>query len=195
MSQAPGRARRWISSLVDFGWPLGLIIGYLITRDMVLASWGLVAGAAVALATGYILERRIAPMPLAAGTLALVFGLLTLIFHDPRFIYIKPTVTSFAFGLLLLGGLAIRRNPLKMLLGSSLPMPDEGWRRLTVRYGLFFFVMAALNEAVWRTQPETTWLAFRFPGSSLIHIAFGFAQAPLILRYAKLQETPPPPVE
>ena len=111
MAEGKGGARRWISSLVDFGWPLGLIIGYLVTRDMVLASWGLVAGAAIALVVGYVLERRIAPMPLAAGVLALVFGLLTLIFKDPRFIYIKPTVTSLAFGLLLLGGLAIRRNP------------------------------------------------------------------------------------
>ena len=55
MTQSRGGARRWISSLVDFGWPLGLIIGYLITRDMVMASWGLVVGAAIALATGYIL--------------------------------------------------------------------------------------------------------------------------------------------
>jgi len=195
MADGKGGARRWISSLVDFGWPLGLIVGYLITRDMVLASWGLVAGAAIALVVGYVLERRIAPMPLAAGVLALVFGLLTLIFHDPRFIYVKPTVTSLAFGLLLLGGLAIRRNPLKMLLGSSLPMPDEGWRKLTLRYGLFFLVMAALNEFIWRTQSEGVWLAFRFPGSSLIHIAFGLAQAPLILRYARTDETPPPPVE
>jgi intracellular septation protein len=195
MTEGRGGARRWISSLVDFGWPLGLVIGYVITRDMVLASWGLVAGAAIALVTGYILERRIAPMPLAAGVLALVFGLLTLVFHDPRFIYVKPTVTSLAFGGLLLGGLATGRNFLKMLLGSSLPLPDEGWRRLTLRYGVFFLVMAAVNEVIWRTQAEGVWLAFRFPGSSLIHVAFGLAQAPLILRYAQSEETPPPPVE
>lgn len=195
MADGAGGARRWISSLVDFGWPLGLVIGYLVTHDMVLASWGLVAGAALALATGYILERRIAPMPLAAGVLALVFGLLTLVFHDPRFIYVKPTVTSLAFGLLLLGGLAIGRNPLKMLLGSSLPLPEAAWRRLTLRYGIFFLFMAAVNEAIWRTQAEAVWLAFRFPGSSLIHVAFGLAQAPLILRYAQSEETPPPPVE
>jgi intracellular septation protein len=82
-----------------------------------------------------------------------------------------------------------------MLLGSSLPMPDEGWRKLTLRYGVFFLVMAGVNEGVWRTQPEAVWLGFRFPGSSLIHIAFGLAQAPLILRYARREETPPPPVE
>ena len=162
MPEGRSGARRWISSLVDFGWPLGLVIGYVITRDMVLA---------------------------------LVFGLLTLVFHDPRFIYVKPTVTSLAFGLLLLGGLATGRNFLKMLLGSSLPLPDEGWRRLTLRYGVFFLVMAGVNEAIWRTQTEGVWLAFRFPGSSLIHVAFGLAQAPLILRYAKSEETPPPPVE
>jgi intracellular septation protein len=55
--------------------------------------------------------------------------------------------------------------------------------------------MAGVNEVIWRTQAEGVWLAFRFPGSSLIHVAFGLAQAPLILRYAKSEETPPPPVE
>lgn len=193
------RAKKWVSGLVDFGWPLGLIVGFLITHNMVQATWGLVAGAAIALIVGFVLERRIAPMPLVAGLLALMFGSLTLVFHDPRFVYVKPTVTSAAFGLFLIVGMLMGRSPLKVLLGSSsmtvLDLPDEAWRKLTWRYGVFFLAMAVLNEVVWRTQPESFWLAFRFPGATIIHVVFGIAQAPLFMKYAKTEESAPPPVE
>jgi intracellular septation protein len=193
------RAKRWVSGLVDFGWPLGLIIGFVITHNMVQATWGLVIGAGLALAVGLILERRIAPMPLVAGALALIFGTLTLVFHDPRFVYVKPTVTSAAYGLFLIGGMLMGKSPLKVLLSSPslalLSMPDEAWRKLTWRYGLFFIAMALLNEAIWRTQKEAIWLAFRFPGATILHVAFALTQAPLMMKYAQTEETPPAPVE
>lgn len=193
------RAKKWVSGLVDFGWPLGLIVGYLITHNMVQATWGLVAGAAIALVVGFVLERRIAPMPLVAGLMALVFGTLTLVFHDPRFVYVKPTVTSTAFGVFLIGGMLMGHSPLKVMLNSPsltlLALPDEAWKKLTWRYGLFFLFMAALNEFIWRTQGQATWLLFRFPGATIIHVIFGVSQAPLMMKYAKVDETPPPPVE
>lgn len=215
------RAKRWVSGLVDFGWPLGLIAGFLITHDMVKATWGLVAGAAIALVVGYVLERRIAPMPLVAGILAVIFGTLTLVFHDPRFVYVKPTVTSTAFGLFLIGGMLMGHSPLKILLNSRaltlLSLPDDAWRKLTWRYGIFFLFMAALNEAIWRglglpdghptpalaavakaisaTKPEAVWLAFRFPGATIIHVIFGLSQAPLMMKYAQTDEPTPTPVE
>lgn len=215
------RAKRWVSGLVDFGWPLGLIIGFLITHDMVKATWGLVAGAGLALVVGYILERRIAPMPLVAGILALIFGTLTLVFHDPRFVYVKPTVTSACFGLFLIGGMLLGHSPLKVLLNSPsltlLALPDDAWRKLTWRYGIFFLVMAALNETIWRgaglphgqptalmaplvkligaDRPEAVWLLFRFPGATIIHVIFGISQVPLMMKYAESHEAPPPPVE
>lgn len=193
------RARKWVSGLVDFGWPLGLIVGFLITHNMVQATWGLVAGAAIALVVGFALDRRIAPMPLVAGILALIFGTLTLVFHDPRFVYVKPTVTSAAFGLFLIVGMLMGRSPLKILLNSPsltlIAMPDEAWRKLTWRYGIFFLLMAGLNEAIWRTQAEGTWLLFRFPGATIIHVIFGVSQVPLMMKYAHTDEPPPPPVE
>jgi intracellular septation protein len=215
------RAKKWVSGLVDFGWPLGLIVGFLITHDMVKASWGLVAGAAIALVVGYVLERRIAPMPLVAGVLAVIFGTLTLVFHDPRFVYVKPTVTSTAFGLFLIGGMLLGHSPLKILLNSPsltlLALPDVAWRKLTWRYGVFFLIMAGLNEVIWRglglpggqpaaymapfikalsaSKPEEVWLAFRFPGATIIHVIFGISQAPLMMKYGQTDDTPASPVE
>lgn len=188
------QTKKIINGVVEYGWPAGFLIVFLLTKDLVQATWGLVAGAAVALVVGYVFEKRIAPMPLIAGLIALVTGALTLIFHDPRFIQIKPTVTSVAFGLILLIGLAIRKNPLKYLLAAAIQMPDEGWRKLSRNYGLFFLAVAALNEFVWRTQSEATWAWFRFPGLSIIHVLFAITQAPLMMKYAKTKEPEVPPV-
>jgi intracellular septation protein len=195
MTLSPG-ARKAITGFVDYGWPLGFVIAYFVTHDMVQATWGMVAGAALALIVGYVFEKRIAPMPLIAGLIAVLFGGLTLLFHDARFIKIKPTVTSVAFGLFLIAGMLLKKNPLKILLGATFQMPDEGWRKLTWRYGVFFLAVAGLNEFIWRTQPDATWVLFRFPGLSIIHLLFGFSQVPLMMKYAKLDEAPPvPPIE
>jgi intracellular septation protein len=172
-----------IRSGVDYAGPLAFLVGYLITRDMLSATWALVAASALALAIGYGVERRIAPMPLFAGLAALIFGGLTLYFNDPRFVKIKPTAIITVLGLTMLGGLALKRNPLKALMGEALKLPDEAWRALTLRYGLFFLCVAVLNEAVWRTQPETVWIWFRMPGLQILSLIFTATQLPLMMKH------------
>lgn len=195
--------KKYVRGFVDFGGLIAFLAAFIYFRvsgvpqseALMQATWALVAGSAVALAVGFIVERRIAPFPLIGGVAALFFGSLTLFFHDPRLLKIKPTVMNTVFGLALLGGLAFRKNPLKLLMGESIQMPDEGWRRLTLHYALFFLALAGLNEAVWRTQPDDIWVAFRFPGILILTVIFSFAQVPLMMKYAKTDEPPPPHVE
>ena len=153
-------------------------------RNLVNASWALVAGSVLGLIIGLVFERRIAPVPLIAGAAGLVFGGLTLFFHDARFLKIKPTIMNLIYGLLLLGGLAMKKTPLKLLLGEAFPMTDTGWRILTLRYGLFFLALAGLNEVVWRTQPDSTWVIFRFPGLMILTVLFSMTQAPVMMKHA-----------
>jgi intracellular septation protein len=164
-------------------------------RDITAATVWLVIGSALALLVGLIAERRIAPMPLIAGGFALVFGGLTLALHDPRFIKIKPTVANLSFGVVLLGGLALRKNPLKWLLGETLVLPEDAWRQLTLRYAIYFLLMAALNEAVWRTQSDAVWVLFRMPGLLILVVLFSLSQVPFMMKYLKTTESPPPPTE
>jgi intracellular septation protein len=179
------KTRALIRSGVDYAGPLAFLVGYLVTRDMLKATWALVAASALALAVGYWAERRVAPMPLIAGLAALIFGGLTLYFHDPRFVKIKPTVINALLGLTMLGGLVLGLNPLKALMGEALKLPDEAWRTLTLRYGLFFLCVAVLNEAVWRTQPETVWVWFRMPGLLLLSLVFSLTQLPLMMKHSQ----------
>ncbi len=174
-----------VRGIVDYGGLVVFLAAYFITgRDMVQATWALVGGSGLALLIGFVVERRVAPLPLISGGAALVFGTLTLVFHNSMFIKIKPTVMNLAFGLALFGGLILKKNPLKLLLGEAFALPDRAWRTLTINYGLFFFFVAALNEAVWRTQPDATWVVFRFPGLLILSVVFSLTQVPMMMKHA-----------
>jgi intracellular septation protein len=114
-----------------------------------------------------------------------VFGGLTLWLDDPAFIKMKPTIVQALFAAILLGGLAFGRPLLRPVLGMAMPWPlsDHGWRVLTLRWGVFFAVMAVLNEVVWRTQSTDVWVNFKVFGILLITLAFAAAQAPLLYRH------------
>ena len=176
---------RWIRTAVDYGAPIAFAIAFFASgRDFMLATWVLVGASVLALLLGFIVERRIAPLPLLAGGFALVFGGLTLWFDDPMFVKIKVTVVNLIFASLLLGGVLMGKNPVKALLGESLAMDDDAWKNLTIRYGLYFIVVAIANEYVWRTQSDDTWVAFRIallPAALL----FSVAQAPFLMRNMK----------
>jgi len=147
----------------------------------------------LAILIGFFVERRVAWLPLFVGGMAALFGGLTLIFHDKRILMIKPTVMNLAFAAVMFGGLILRRHPLKLLLGDAFDMPDQAWRGLTLRYGVFFAALAAANEAVWRTQSDSVWVLFRFPGLMVLTLAFSLLQAPFLMKHLKGGEVPPPP--
>jgi intracellular septation protein len=147
------------------------------------SSWAIVGGSVLALAVGLIWERRLAPMPLVTAALGLIFAGLTLVFHDKRFIQIKPTILYVLFGLFLLTGLVRGKNPLKVLMGDAFHLPDPVVRTLTLRYALLFFALAGLNEAVWRTQSFLVWGFFKFPGVAIIIFLFALSQAPLMMKH------------
>ncbi len=177
-----------LRAAVDYAGPLAFLIGFLVTRNILQATWALVAVSAAALLAGFAIERRIAPMPLITGGAALVFGLLTLFFHNPVILKMKPTAINLGLGGVLLVGLKLGKNPLKMLMGDALQLSEAGWRRLTLRYGVFFLGVAVLNEVIWRTQSDATWVWFKMPGLPLLALIFSATQVPGMLKDAKAME-------
>ena len=183
---APATPRRpWVRPLVDFAGPAAFVVAFFAShKDMMAATWALVAVSALALAFGFAMEKRIAPMPLLAGGAALVFGLLALVFHDPRFVKIKPTAINLLLGGTLLTGYLLGKSPLKLLMGDALKLSEAMWRKLTIRYALFFFAVAIANEVVWRTQPDATWVIWRMPGMPILAVLFSLTQAPMMVKDA-----------
>ena len=146
----------------------------------------------VSLSVSWALTRRLAIMPLVTGIVVLVFGGLTLFLQDEMFIKLKPTIVNTLFGAILLGGLAFGQSLLGYVFDSVFRLDDEGWRKLTLRWGLFFLFLAVLNELIWRNFPTDFWVTFKVFGVMPISFIFAMAQMPLIARYAvdRDEETP-----
>lgn len=149
---------------------------------LVQATWVLVGASIIALLAGWLLEKRLAPMPLFSGLFALVFGTLTIFFNDPNLLKIKITVQNLALSTILLGSLAFNKAAFKYLLGSAFNLTDAGWKGLTLRYGLFFLTVAVVNEVIWRTQTDDFWVAFR-GGLWVASAAFGIWQVFFIMKH------------
>lgn len=191
-----------IRQAVDFGALVAFLLAYVVNRfvlklegqeAIVQATWVLVGASALALIIGYAVERRLAPLPMLTGGFALVFGVLTLIFHDPDLLKFKLTLQNGLLGVVLLGSLPLKRYPFKYLLGEAIRITDEGWRGLTLRYGLYFSAVAIINEAVWRTQSADTWVAFR-GGLWVASAAFGIWQVFFIMKHLLKDDEPAEPV-
>lgn len=141
------------------------------------------AATAVSLALTWAMSRRIAMVPLASAVFVAAFGGLTLWLHSDIFIKVKVTLINALFGAILLGGLAFGRSCLKLVLGEAVNLPEHAWRTLTLRWGIFFFAMAALNEVVWRSVSTDMWVNFKVFGLLPITLAFALANAPFMSRH------------
>ncbi|MSP26578.1 MAG: septation protein A [Myxococcales bacterium] len=176
-------APKW---LTDFG-PLVVFAVFYKWRGIYWATGSLMLAAPLALALAYARNKKLETMPLVTAIIVLVFGGLTIALGDPRFIYIKPTLVSGLSGLTLLGGVAMKRGFMKSLFGSALELSDDGWRKLSLRFGLLLLALAATNECVWRTftpARESVWIYFKLLGIPGLTMLFFVTQLPLIKRHA-----------
>ncbi|WP_100959287.1 septation protein A [Bosea sp. FBZP-16] len=152
-------------------------------RRIFVATGVFIAASLIALALSKLVMNHLPRMAIVNAVVVTVFGGLTLALDDAFFIKVKPTIVNTLFGCILLGGLYFGRSLLALVLDSVLQLDEEGWRKLTLRWGLFFFVLAALNEVVWRTQSQDFWVAFKVWGVMPLTMIFALAQTPLILKH------------
>jgi intracellular septation protein len=142
----------------------------------------------VALGLGYWLERRLGAMPLFTAFLVLVFGGLTIYLKNDTFIKMKPTVLYALFGFTLIGGLKFNRLFIKYIFTQAFDLTEEGWRKLTWRWGLFFLFLAVVNEIVWRSFSTEVWVNFKVWAVLPIFVVFALAQTPLVQKYELSQD-------
>jgi len=161
----------------------------LVGKPIFLATAAFMVAITISLVVSLWLTKRLPVMPLVSGVVVLVFGALTLWLHDELFIKLKPTIVNCLFGSILLGGLLFGKSLLGYVFDSAFRLTDEGWRKLTFRWGVFFFVLAAINEIVWRSFSTDFWVSFKVFGIMPITLLFTLTQLPLIQKYAITDDT------
>lgn len=169
---------------------LALDIGPLVLFFVVNGRWGIYAATGVfmvavivALIVSYAMIRRFPVMTVVSAVIVMVFGGLTIWLHNDTFIKMKPTIIYALFAGVLGIGLLMRKPLLATVFDAMFHLTDEGWRKLTIRWALFFLLMAVLNEIVWRTQSTDFWVAFKLFGAIPITFVFAMLQYPLMTKH------------
>lgn len=141
----------------------GFIVAALVFVPILLVGIGLL----------WALTGTLSRMQIFTGIVVIFFGGLTAWFNDERFFKMKTTLVYGTFALLLGIGLARGQSWLQYVLGSALPMQQEGWMKLTRRLVGLFVALAVANEIIWRTQSNDTWVwleTFAFPAVMFVFL-------------------------
>lgn len=173
--------------LIKIALELGPLVVFFIVNanaDIFAATAWFMGAMLVSLALSWFILKRVAVMPLVTGVVVLIFGSLTLYLQDDTFIKMKPTIVNALFGGVLLGGLLFGQSLLRYVFGDVYKLRPEGWLVLTVRWGIFFFVLAALNEIIWRNFSTDAWVAFKVWGIMPLTVIFSMFQLPVLSKYA-----------
>jgi len=143
----------------------------------------------ISLIVSKIVFKHLPVMPFVSGIVVMVFGSLSIWLQDETFIKMKPTIVNTLFGVVLLGGLFFGKSLLGYVFNAAFQLDEDGWKKLTLRWGLFFLFLAVLNEVVWRNFSDAVWVNFKVWGTMPITILFTLAQMPLIMRHTLEDET------
>lgn len=194
-------ATNWTKTAIDFGPVIGFGVSFFIfralkvggtdaTAPMIWATGVLIVISIVALIAAYIIEKRVAWIPLVATLFAIPMGLMTIFFHDPVFIKVKVTVINLLIGGILAIAALMKKYPLKSLISETLRLKEEAWPKLTWLYVGFYAVMAVANEIVWRTQSDSVWVTWKMASLFGGPIVFTLILTPFLMKNM-LPETNP----
>ncbi|MCY1665629.1 septation protein A [Rhizobium sp. SL86] len=142
------------------------------------------AATVLSLIVSKIVFKHLPVMPFVSGIVVLIFGGLSIWLQDEIFIKMKPTIVNTLFGVSLLVGLMFGKSLLGYVFNAAFQLTEEGWKKLTLRWGIFFLFLAVLNEVVWRNFSDAVWINFKVWGTMPITIAFTLAQMPLIMKHS-----------
>ena len=177
--------KSFLKFVADFG-PLLIFftVYYKTGNNLALAIPPLVISTIIAVGVIYFIEKKIPYIPLIGGVIISLFGGLTLYFNNPVFIYMKPTIVNLIFAFaLIFGKVFLNKNFLEFFFKTAFQLDEKGWSKLNFRWAYFFVFLAILNEIVWRTQPETTWVNFKVWGLLPLTFVFTAFQIPLINKH------------
>ena len=179
--------------IIDFG-PIAIFVGvyhYLKRSDpdgaMLTAAGIFMVVAVIALIYSRVKTGKFSGVLLLTTFIICITAGLAIFSGNKIIFYMKPTIVNALFGIGVIGGIFLKKNVLKLMMGDALSLPNKAWNNLAVRWGLFFFFCAALNEVIWRTQSEEFWVNFKLAGFLPLTVLFTLSQIPFILKHGTMR--------
>lgn len=183
--------RQLLKLLIEM-FPILLFFTVYDAKDMesiFLATKAFMAAMVVSMIASRLVFKKIGLILWISGGLVMILGGATIYFHSELFIKIKPTILYSFFAISLLGGQFFGKNFLKNVFEAGFPpMEEEGWRKLTLHFGIFYAFNAVLNEAIWRNVPTETWILTKLWLFMPMSLIFMMAQMPMLMKYMILNE-------
>jgi len=155
---------------------------------MVWAAGVLAILATIALSYSWLRHKYLSPILILSTVLVVFFASLTFFTGNKTFLFMKPTIVNSFFGVGVIGGIFFKKNVIKLMMGDAIDLPDIKWNTLAIRWGIFFFAMAVLNEFIWRNFSEDFWVKFKVFGFLPLTLLFTSTQLPFIMKHGKVKE-------
>ncbi|MEO0547773.1 MAG: septation protein A [Pseudomonadota bacterium] len=170
----------------NFGAPYAVMLGLpeAVQKPIFLGTLVLMILTPLSIAVSWFITRTVPAMPVVTLVIVMVFGAIAIYTQDAFYKKVQPTIVNLLFSSLLLGGLLFGKSVLRMVMDTAFDLDDEGWAKLTWRWGVFFLFMAGVNEVVWRNFSEEFWVSFKLWGMSGLTMAFVISQMPVMMKHA-----------
>ncbi len=178
-----------LKTALEFGPILAFFVAYILLKDhsykivgteyegFIVVTAGFIPVFLISIAILWALTGHLSKMQAMTAILITVFGGLSIWFNDPKFFKMKPTIIYLLFGGILGIGLLQGKSYLQTVMDTVMPLTHDGWMILTRRLMIFFFGLAILNELIWRTQSEETWVYFKTFGLTAAIFVFFITQS------------------
>jgi intracellular septation protein len=159
------------------------LIAYLLFKDLYIATQALIASTALQLLLLKINGHKITSMQWGTAIVTVLFGGLTLLLHDERFVKMKPTIVYVASAVgFFISNQFFKKNLVKATLGMALNPPENTWTKLNNIWILVFLAMAAANTVLAYTVSTELW-AWSKLGFAIITMVFIILQVYTLRAY------------
>jgi intracellular septation protein len=170
--------------LLEFG-PIAVFFATYKQANIFVATGSMIIVTLLSLIISYLIDKRISMPLLLSGSILIISGSITLLSGDAMYIKMKPTLLYIIFASVLSFGVLQQKPFIKEILGHAFQMEDTNWLVLGKRFAIYFFMMAIINEIVWRNFSEAFWVDFKVFGAIPITMLFIALQIPFLKNHAK----------
>lgn len=146
-----------INTLCEFGPVLGFLVAFKLS-DFMTGIIVMMIATIIALLLLKILEKHTPIFALISSGTVLFFGGISLFIDLPGIFIFRDTIFDTLFGLALLLSVWLGKPLFKYTFSGVFAITHRGWSVLSLRWGIFFLLLALINEWVRLTLSPEDWV-------------------------------------